>query len=384
MRFALALLLAAVSVCARTPSLLDCVACAAKAGMSRVDACANNDDEVVATGDTAVAGYAGHLHTYKSPILVATEENKAMCDLDSDFPTATSIDVVMVSAARANDEEYLLRVVRAYIDDDPSTRVWVGWDDSKPHAVLAALANEVTALSSPVTLVPLGRVEDPVPAAPPLTAKNFAFGTEARARIQTETVLRMLERVATMSSAAYLLFTEDDFLPCKGFVRDVALDVARIRTDFSSYRCAYGMGCLVMQRTADIFAFVRWARANIAVAPVDTLSSVFFAKEETSRFHGKWNASVADGFVHFGFRRINYVKKALGTVHIGVRSTFSSSFHATTLGTVPTAGCGEAYDTRSPVERDGAMLDKFDDVACGDSFLSPCTRGDYLNVSLVY
>ena len=165
------------------------------------------------------------------------------------------------------------------------------------------------------------------------------------------------------------MLTEDDFLPCGDLMAELMEDIARIPGDFTSYRCSMGLGCLLIQRK-DLRAFVEWARINIAVSKVDTLSSVFFAKEDTGRLAGKFAGGV-DGRSYFDKWRSNYVKRTLRIVHIGHVSTFGKS-HAAVSTAVP-ATCDQPFDTRSPVEDAyGVSLDKFDERRCAAQHASPC------------
>ena len=362
---------------------LECVRCAAKANFYSVSTCALSslNDTVLVVGQESqpVGWYHGHLDTYQPPVVTNIENSRvATCNLykSLSFQRAGSFDVVLASAPRKGQPPYLKQVISAYTGMlKGNQRIFVGWDDSRRHDILLEVMSDTNA-SKATTFMPIGKVDDPVPDAPLLTSNNFNFGTEARARIQTETLLRTLESAYFESRASLFLITEDDFLPCAGFVHDMLLDLAKIRNNFTSYRCAYGLGCLVIQRR-DVVPFVSWARENVAVAPIDTLSSVFFAKES---IRNKWvRHDELGGHVYFEKSRKNFVKQFVGTVHIGKQSTFNSTFHSTTLSQVKHVGCGSLLDTRSPVEENGVFVDKFN-TSCSHAFCSPCDAVSILQV----
>ena len=288
------------------------------------------------------------------------------------------VDVLVPTVPRRNGERYLEQVINKWTSEAASGRRHVGKIfvvfDSVTHPSHSVLDDVIvkTKRVEHVDYKNVGPVQDlrPNSAEPANFYDNFR--PNSHERMQTEMVLRGIERIAANGTAPLVLLTEDDFLPCDHFVRDLLEDIARIPNDFTSYRCSMGLGCLLIQRK-DLLAFVAWTRANVAVSKIDTLSSIFFAKEDTRNFPGKFAAGSAhlDGASHFGSARRNYVKKELRTIHIGISSSFGVA-HAK-ISTAIAGQCGQEYDTSSPVEApDGTFPDKFDARRCMDHFASPC------------
>ena len=203
-----------------------------------------------------------------------------------------------------------------------------------------------------------------------VTASNRGHAVDAHGRMQTYTVLAGLMDLQVRSTARYLLLTEDDWVPCPDALGQILHDISNLPTRMASYRCAYGLGCLVVERfTVDAFAY--WAALNGFVTPIDSLSSIFYTREDTSAALHKFGlgSSVYDGNSELQSDALPYVKRHLPTVHVGAVSTFRSEHH---ISYAHEFSCGDIFDSHSPVVRDGVAVEAVV-PECFSSRFSPCS-----------
>ena len=202
-----------------------------------------------------------------------------------------------------------------------------------------------------------------------VTAANRGHAVDAHGRMQTYTVLAGIADLRTRSTAEHILLTEDDWVPCPDALPQILAEVSLLPTRMSSYRCAYGLGCLVV-RSSTLDAFVYWAALNGFVTPIDSLSSIFYTREDTSAMPHKFGlgSHVYDGNSAFAADELPYVKRRLPLLHIGKVSTFQSKHH---ISYTREFACGDPFDVHSPVVRNGAPVEAVAQE-CETEGFSPC------------
>ena len=203
-----------------------------------------------------------------------------------------------------------------------------------------------------------------------ITPENAGHAVDKNGGLQTQTVIGGINHLSRVSQATYVLFTEDDWVPCENAVLNILGYLQMLPTPFSSFRCANGLGCLVV-RTSTLDSFAYWAGLNAHVTPIDSLSSIFYTREYTSTMVGKFGLGsyVYDGNSQLRRDELPYVQTRISFVHIGRQSTFSSKHH---IKYAKEQTCGEVLDVHSPVVRDGQSVESVL-PDCLDAAFSPCT-----------
>jgi len=206
----------------------------------------------------------------------------------------TEFDLIILipSLARFNETtpmDYLDRVLTEYSDQLKDIRgtkkiliIVHAFEDEKYHHIFHECHNKFREVTEMVFLVPPGRFKDPYKDIPGVKYDSPTNSYPGRmARQQTCDVLQMTNYVLKTFKFKYLLFSEDDFVPCPGMFTKIFTTLSAIEEyhanpnidrekGFCSLKLTLGLGGTILSRQAAEL-FLDHSKNNIDLNPVDVL-----------------------------------------------------------------------------------------------------------------